>query len=271
MRKVLSYKVRDVAPYINWAYFFHAWQMNGKPQAERELLKKDAEVMLRQFDESFSTHAVFRLFDANSDGDDIMVEGVRMPMLRQQRPSKGSGWCLCLADFVRPVSMGTADRIGLFATTVDALMECPHEDDPYQKMLAQTLADRLAEATAERLHQEVRKSFWGYAPDEDLTISQMQTEEFQGIRPAVGYPSLPDTSVNFIIDKLIDMGEIGIRLTENGAMRPHASVSGLMIAHPKAHYFDLGKIGDDQLADYANRRGMPLVMARKFLASNLDN
>ena len=217
-----------------------------------------------------ATHAILGLFEANSDGDDIIVGDVRMPMLRQQRPSKGSKWCLCLADYIRPLSSGIADKLGIFATTVDSLMECSHEDDPYMKMLAQTLADRLAEATAEILHQQVRKTFWGYAPNENLTISQMQAEEFQGIRPAVGYPSLPDTSVNFLIDKLIGMGEIGIRLTENGAMRPHASVSGLMMAHPKARYFDLGKIGNDQLNDYASRRGMPVVMARKFLASSIE-
>ena len=137
------------------------------------------------------------------------------------------------------------------------------------RMLAQTLADRLAEATAERLHEQVRKEFWGYAPEEQLSIPEMLSERFQGIRPAVGYPSLPDTSLNFIIDRLLDMQGIGIRLTEHGAMRPHASVSGLMISHPQARYFNLGKIGDDQLADYADRRGIPVEMMRKFLASNL--
>ena len=148
-------------------------------------------------------------------------------------------------------------------------MEKRYADDPYMRMLAQTLADRLAEATAERLHEQVRKEFWGYAPEEQLSIPEMLAERFQGIRPAVGYPSLPDTSLNFIIDRLLDMQGIGIRLTEHGAMRPHASVSGLMISHPQARYFNLGKIGDDQLADYADRRGIPVEMMRKFLASNL--
>ena len=270
MREVITYQVSQVAPYINWAYFYHAWQMNGKPQQDREQLRKDADSLLVQFDSLYSTHAVVGLFDANSEGDDIMIGDMRVPMLRQQRPSASEGWCLCLADFVRPKSLGVKDRVGVFATTVDAGMEKGHAHDPYLKMLAQTLADRLAEATAERLHEQVRKTLWGYAPDEDLTIQQMQAEAFQGIRPAVGYPSLPDTSVNFLIDRLVNMGEIGIRLTEHGAMRPHASVSGLMLAHPKARYFDLGKIGNDQLADYADRRGIPVEMARKFLASNME-
>jgi cobalamin-dependent methionine synthase I len=136
-------------------------------------------------------------------------------------------------------------------------------------MMAQLLADRLAEATAERMHQEVRTRYWGYAPDEQLSSDELHMEHFQGIRPAVGYPSLPDASLNFLLDRLLDMSQIGIRLTESGAMRPHASVSGLMMAHPQARYFSIGKIGDDQLADYARRRGIPLQLARKFLAANL--
>ena len=135
--------------------------------------------------------------------------------------------------------------------------------------LAQLLADRLAEAAAERMHEQVRKDIWGYAKDEQLTIPEMLVEKFQGIRPAVGYPSLPDTSLNFVLDELIDMKQIGIRLTESGAMKPHASVSGLMMAHPQARYFNLGKIGADQLQDYARRRGLPVEVCRKFLASNL--
>jgi cobalamin-dependent methionine synthase I len=119
------------------------------------------------------------------------------------------------------------------------------------------------------MHEEVRKNYWGYAADERLSIAEMQVEHFQGIRPAVGYPSLPDTSLNFVIDELLDMKQIGIRLTESGAMKPHASVSGLMMAHPKAHYFSIGKIGEDQLRDYARRRGLPVEVMRKFLAANL--
>ena len=112
--------------------------------------------------------------------------------------------------------------------------------------------------SAERMHEEVRKKYWGYATDEQLTIPEMLNEHWQGIRPAVGYPSLPDTSLNFVIDQLLNLSQIGIRLTESGAMKPHASVSGLMLAHPDARYFSIGKIGDDQLRDYALRRGQML-------------
>ena len=136
-------------------------------------------------------------------------------------------------------------------------------------MLVQTVADRLAEATAEKLHHEVRTRYWGYAPDEQLTMSQIHAEQFQGIRPAIGYPSLPDTSVNFILSDLLDMKQIDIRLTESGMMTPHASVSGFMFAHPQAHYFSLGKIGEDQLRDYARRRRVPVELMRGFLANSI--
>lgn len=136
-------------------------------------------------------------------------------------------------------------------------------------MMAQLVADRLAEATAECMHEAVRKTYWGYAPDEHLTIDQLHQEQFVGIRPAIGYPSLPDASLNFLLNDVLDMKQIGIRLTDSGAMRPHASVSGLMIAHPQARYFNVGAIGNDQLNDYAKRRNIPLALAKKFLAANL--
>lgn len=148
-------------------------------------------------------------------------------------------------------------------------MESDFSSDPYEKLMMQLVADRLAEATAERLHEQVRKEFWGYARDEQLSIADMLVEHFQGIRPAVGYPSLPDTSLNFVIDRLIGMQQIGIRLTESGAMKPHASVSGLMLASPNARYFSVGTIGDDQLNDYASRRGLPVTLVRKYLSANL--
>ena len=132
-------------------------------------------------------------------------------------------------------------------------------------MLAQTLADRLAEATAERLHQEVRTKIWGYAPDEQASIDDLLNCRYVGIRPAVGYPSIPDASINFMIDNIINIRQIGIRLTESGMMTPHASVSGLMFAHPQAKYFSIGDIGKDQMNDYARRRGLPMEMMKKFL------
>ena len=131
------------------------------------------------------------------------------------------------------------------------------------------LAERLAEATVERLHCDVRRNYWGYAPDESLTISDMLNERYQGIRPAVGYPSMPDMSINFILSDILDMSQIGIHLTESGMMTPHASVSGLMFSHPRATYFDIGKIGEDQLLSYAMRRGFPVEKMRLFLVSSM--
>lgn len=265
MLKYTDYNISTLRPYINWIYFFFAWGLSGKPQEAKDKMRAEAEQMLDRLEKRYGTHAAFGLFDANSDGDDILIGDVRMPMLRQQHPTREGEPNLSLADFIRPLSSGVKDRIGVFATTVDLALEHDFLADDYQRMLAQTLADRLAEATAEVFHMEVRRSIWGYAPDENLSVAELLREDFQGIRPAVGYPSMPDTSVNFIIDRLIDLKQIGIRLTESGAMKPHASVSGLMFAHPKAHYFELGRIGEDQLRDYARRRGLPIELIRRFL------
>ena len=283
---IQSYDISQLRPYINWPYFFFAWQV--KDPSEKERLRQESEVFLDTLEGNYHAHALFLLLDAYSDGDDIIVFrgmrneecGMRIPCLRQQQ---GEPPYLCLADFICPInkshstfhiphstkSLPPSTKIGLFATSVDMGLETDFASDAYQKMLAQLLADRLAEAAAERVHEQVRKEFWGYAKDEQLTIPEMLIEKFQGIRPAVGYPSLPDASLNFILDDLLDMKQIGIRLTESGAMKPHASVSGLMLAHPKAHYFSIGKIGEDQLRDYARRRGLPIEVCRKFLAANL--
>ena len=263
------YNVRAIEPYINWLYFYHAWGLSGKPITEREKLRTEAEAMLLELDSYYHTHAAFGLFEANSDGDDLLIGDVRIPLLRQQHPSKLGSPHLCLADFVRPLSSGVKDQVGIFATTVDLSMEKAYQEDVYKRMLVQTLADRLAEATAEKLHEDVRKHIWGYAPDENLPVEALLREDFQGIRPAIGYPSLPDVSVNFILSDLSGMDKSGIRLTENGMMQPHASVSGFMFAHPQARYFDIGKIGEDQLLDYARRRGMTLEVMRKFVQSSL--
>lgn len=264
----LTYRISDVAPYINWPYFYFAWQISDK--AEQQRMRQEAEDVLQSLGDKYRTHALFAICGANSDGDDIVTDnGTRIPMLRQQRAATGGQPCLCLADFIRPGTSGIRDTAGVFATTVDIGMETDFDGDPYMKMMTQLLADRLAEATAERMHEEVRRKYWGYAPGESLSMDELHAEKFQGIRPAVGYPSMPDTSINFILDTILGFGGIGIRLTENGAMKPHASVSGLMIAHPKAHYFAVGRIGDDQLRDYARRRGIPVEMTRRFLASNI--
>ena len=265
----LTFQISDTRPFINWIYFFHAWGMGGKQGVEREQLKADAEAMLDHWEGRFHTYAVFELFDANSDGDDLLLGNVRIPMLRQQKVSRQRRPSLCLADFVRPLSSGVKDKVGAFATTVDADMEHGYRDDVYRHMLVQVLAERLAESTAERMHTDVRKHYWGYAAGENLPITDILNERYQGIRPAVGYPSMPDMSVNFILSDLLDMPQIGIHLTESGMMTPHASVSGLMFSHPKATYFDIGKIGEDQLRDYARRRGLPVELMRRFLASSL--
>ena len=278
---IISYDISELIPYINWPYFFFAWQV--KEQSEKDRLRQEAEAFLQQLEGKYHAYGLFELFDAHSDGDDIVVckgdrsqeSGVsRIPCLRQQQ---GNPPYLCLSDFLPPHIISTdsclltpdSSKLGVFATSVSLGLETDFDSDPYQKMMAQLLADRLAEAAAERMHEQVRKEYWGYAKDENLSIPDMLVEKFQGIRPAVGYPSLPDTSLNFVLDDLIDMKQIGIRLTESGAMKPHASVSGLMLAHPEARYFSIGKIGKDQLRDYAHRRGLPLELCRKFLAGNL--
>lgn len=260
----IVFDIPSLIPYVNWPYFYYAWQV--KEEQEKIRLRTEAEVFLMKIENRYQAYALFELFTANADGDDIVLDEHRIPLLRQQQ---GKPPYLCLSDFLRPITSGIKDRVGVFATSVDLGLETDFDFDPYQKMMAQLLADRLAEAAAECMHEQVRKNYWGYAKDEQLSIPDILIEKFQGIRPAIGYPSLPDTSLNFVLNDLLDLRQIGIRLTESGAMKPHASVSGLMLAHPKACYFNLGKIGEDQLRDYARRRGLPIEVVRKFLASNL--
>lgn len=304
MIRTLNFGIHEAAPYIDWAYFFHAWgfppRMAGIgsvhgcdgcraqwlasfPEAERARaaeamqLFKDAQRMLAQLDGEFGVHVRFGLFPAAADGDDLILypspeRPVRLPLLRQQQPEAGAP-CLCLSDFVRPVEHGAADTVGVFAGTIDADMEHLYESgeaaDDFRHLLARTLADRLVEAAVEKMHEQVRKSWWGYASGEQLSMADMQAGRFQGIRPAVGYPSLPDQSINFLLASLLNFDSLGIRLTEHGAMMPHASVSGLLLAHPQARYFAVGRIGEDQLESYARRRDIPKEKMRKFLAANL--
>lgn len=296
--ELLSYRIHEVTPYINWIYFFHAWGFQPKfaaiadihgcdscramwlaafPQEERAKaaeamqLFKEANRVLNRLDEVITVQCIYRLCSANTEGDNLLIEDTVFPLLRQQTPHPDGSPFLCLSDFIRPLSSGVADTIGLFASSVSAESENYYKDDPYKHLLVQTLTDRLAEAATEKMHEHVRKAVWGYAPDESLSIPDLMAEKYQGIRPAVGYPSLPDQSVNFILDELLDMKQIGITLTENGAMYPHASVCGLMFSHPQSHYFAVGKIGEDQLEDYARRRGKPIDEMRKFLAANLKS
>ncbi|KAA6321864.1 Methionine synthase [termite gut metagenome] len=292
----ISYLIRDVAPYINWNYFFHAWGFEPRfatiadihdceaccvswmatfpetdqPKAtEARQLYKEACHILRESDKNFKTQTLFKLCRAHADGDNLLLDGIVFPLLRQQTQKlNGDKSYLCLSDFVRPLSSGIADTVGVFASTAGTEIEQIYKEDPYKQLLAQTLADRLAEACTEKMHEYVRKTAWGYAKEENLSMKELFSEKFQGIRPATGYPSLPDQSVNFILNDLLDMSQIGITLTENGAMNPHASVCGLMMAHPSAHYFSVGKIDEIQLSDYAIRRGKTVEEVRRFLINN---
>lgn len=293
---VKEYDIHELVEYINWIYFFHAWGFQPKyssiadihgcdgcramwlvsfkeeerPKASEAMqLHKEAMRMLNSLDGRFKVYVMYRLMDANSDGDNIIMEGKTFPLLRQQTRVNDSDPFLCLSDFVRPADSGIKDTVGCFATTIDPEMEKEFEDDDYKHMLCKTLAERLAEAAAEKIHETIRKSVWGYAPDENLSVKELLNEKYCGIRPAVGYPSLPDISVNFLLDELLDMKRIGITLTENGMMHPHASVSGLMFAHPKSRYFSIGKIDEAQLADYAGRRGKTVDEMRKYLRANI--
>lgn len=249
--KTLHFSIQELVPYINWGYFYHAW---GVKESQATELRTEAEEMLRMWSQE-GREVLFRvrLSEANSQDDDIVLHGDcggRIPLLRQQREPY-----LCLADFVPPMGM-RAEKMGVFASCV------PFE---VKELMEETLADRLAEASAERGHEIVRRDIWGYAPEERLTPKELFGERYQGKRPAVGYPSMPDQSVNFILGRLLDLPSLGITLTENGAMMPHASTTGLMLSHPQCRHFSIGSIGEDQLQDYAQRRGMDKEHLRKFL------
>lgn len=278
MRK--NYRISDLKDYINWVYFFHAWSLPQQSEESKHLFD-EAQKMLQRLQPYVKVKTVVELMPAWSEGDDIVVrpmrpcecgqshpcgEPIRLPMLRQQVPGK-DGMCHCLSDFIRPHSAMRQDKIGIFATSTSIDVHKTFPDDDYSQMLLQTLADRLAEAGAERLHEEVRKTLWGYAPNEQLTMAELHQEKFQGIRPAVGYPCLPDISINFLLDKLIGFKSIGVTLTTSAMMQPHASVSGLMISLPQAHYFAVGKIDSDQLADYARRRQLPPEEIHKYIST----
>lgn len=278
MRK--NYRISDLKDYINWVYFFHAWSLPQQSEESKHLFD-EAQKMLQRRQPYVKVKTVVELMPAWSEGDDIVVqpmrpcecgqshpcgEPIRLPMLRQQVPGK-DGMCHCLSDFIRPHSAMRQDKIGIFATSTSIDVHKTFPDDDYSQMLLQTLADRLAEAGAERLHEEVRKTLWGYAPNEQLTMAELHQEKFQGIRPAVGYPCLPDISINFLLDKLIGFKSIGVTLTTSAMMQPHASVSGLMISLPQAHYFAVGKIDSDQLADYVRRRQLPPEEIHKYIST----
>lgn len=295
---IVEYEIHELAEYINWIYFFHGWGFQPRfatiadihgcdscrvnwimtfkeeeraKAAEAMQLHKEAVRMLNELDGEYKVYAIYKLMDANADGDNLILDGKRFPLLRQQTHARPEDPFLCLSDFVRPLSSGITDTVGGFATTVDVRMEERYEGDDYKMLLVKILAERLAEAAAEKVHLDIRKGAWGYAKDENLSIKQLLDEDYQGIRPAVGYPSLPDMSVSYLLDAHIDMKRIGITLTENGMMQPNASVCGLMFAHPASRYFAIGKIDQEQLEDYAQRRNMPIEILRKYLSGNLQS
>lgn len=295
--------LEELIPYINWIFFFSAWKLNGKfaemtqihscdscraswltgiPEADRSKaseamqLYKDAVKLLDKLVDMKVEYckAVYGFFPANSEGDTLQIGDVTLPVLRQQA-RKTEPVYKSLADYILPASTGRTDYIGAFTVTAGAGMEymkekLEQEGDTYTSMLLQTLSDRLAEALAEYLHEKVRKEYWGYAPDESLSVPDLFKVKYQGIRPAIGYPSLPDQLLNTTMDQLLNMSQIGISLTENGAMYPTASVSGIYIAHPDSQYFMIGTIGEDQLSDYTSRRGLPEQEVRKVLTKNLS-
>ena len=296
-----TFSIEEIEPYINWTYFFYAWRLPSEhaaiaymhdcpacnasyigsftgirnSQAKEALrLYHDAKKTLSDFAaKGYGVKCVFMLAQANSKDEDIIIfnnEGYKtatIPFLRQQTAGE-DGYCLCMSDFILPADSGKKDKIGIFAVSADKKIT-DSEDDSYKDMLNQTLADRLAEAGAELLHLIVRKDIWAYQPDECLSMKELHNEAFVGIRPAVGYPSMPDISINFILDNILDFSRIDVCLTENGMMTPHASVSGLMISHPRAKYFNVGKISMEQLNDYSKRRGLPADTMEKYLSANL--
>ncbi len=241
-----TFTIDELVPHISWVHFFYTWQVSSHKE-EAEKLRTEADTILAKLKDKVSVEYMLCPFRARSSGDDIILaDSVSIPFLRQQVPGS-DGSCLCLSDYVKERD----DRIYIFATTVRRHDEAAAYEDDYQKLLTVTLSDRLAEAAAELLQQKVEQT-------EGLPQASL-------IRPAVGYPSIPDMSINFIVDKLCGFGNIGVRLTENGMMIPHSSVSGFIILNTDARYFSVGKISEEQLQDYARRRGFALERMKKFV------
>jgi len=285
----------ELRNYIDWTPFFQTWQLAGRyPNIlhdevvgeEAQRLFRDANRLLDRIiaEKWLTAKAVFGLFPANAIGDDIEVYGDEsrsrvltvFHTLRQQHEKGAERANRALADYIAPKSTGMIDYIGGFAVTAGIgleelvkMFESAHDD--YNSIMAKALADRLAEALAEMLHKKVRTEYWGYAPDEQTNNDDLIEEKYQGIRPAPGYPACPDHTEKRILFDLLEVEKhTGIFLTENFAMYPAASVSGLYFAHPEAVYFGLGKIGKDQVEDYARRKGMSVEEVERWLAPNLN-
>jgi 5-methyltetrahydrofolate--homocysteine methyltransferase len=289
-----NYPLDELARYVDWTPFFITWELHGKYPSilndekvgkEATRLFNDAQAMLKRViaDRALTANGVIGLFPANSVGDDdieVYIDESRSVLrttlhtLRQQDEKPPGKPNRALADFVAPKNSGRQDYVGAFAvciTGAEALakqFEAKHDD--YNAILVKALADRLAEAFAERLHERVRKEFWGYVKDEALDNEALIQESYQGIRPAPGYPACPDHTEKELLFKLIDAtANAGVQLTESFAMWPASAVSGFYFSHPEAKYFAVGKLGRDQVADYARRKGMDLATVERWLSPNL--
>jgi 5-methyltetrahydrofolate--homocysteine methyltransferase len=274
--------VREVQPtiaelreLIDWQFLFLAWELKGKYPAilkepvARELFD-DANTMLDKIiaDGSFQARGLYGFWPAHADGDDIVLDdGHSFPMLRQQTEKPAGRANRCLADYIAPAG----DHLGGFAVAIHGADKLAKkyeaEYDDYRAIMVKALADRLAEAFAEYLHLKARRAW--FEPDAQPKLADLHAERFRGIRPALGYPACPDHSEKKELFQLLDTGRIGVALTESFAMTPAAAVSGLIFAHPEAKYFTVGRLGKDQVEDYATRRGLPVAEVERWLRPNL--
>jgi 5-methyltetrahydrofolate--homocysteine methyltransferase len=261
--------------YIDWQFFFHAWELKGKypaileHPAARELYD-DAQEMLDEIvrDRLLQARGVYGFWPAHAEEDDVVLdEGTRFAFLRQQSAYGDSRPNRSLADYVNP----EGDYLGAFAVAVHGADELSvrheAEHDDYRSIMVKALADRLAEAFAEYLHELTRRSW--YEPEEQLSTDDLVAEKFRGIRPAFGYPACPDHTEKRKLFDLLQAKDVGLELTESYAMTPAAAVSGIYLAHPLSRYFSVGRLGRDQVEDYAARKGMPLEEAERWLRPNL--
>ena len=283
----------ELVGYIDWSPFFRSWDLHGKfpdiltdkvvgEQATE--LYKDVQILLKKVLEEklFTAKAIFGIFPAQADGDDIIVQDVetqkelaRFRTLRQQAKRSDGKEYFALSDFIAPQDTGKQDYIGCFCVTTgfgtnELAKQYEEKHDDYTAIMVKALADRFAEAYAEFLHKKVRKEYWGYASDETLDNDALIKEKYIGIRPAPGYPACPDHLEKPTIWELLKVEQhIGVSLTESMAMWPAASVSGYYFAHPKSKYFGVGKITEDQVKDYAERKGIEIEQAKRWLAPNI--
>ena len=291
-----NFPLETLAEYIDWSPFFHTWELSGRYPAiltdhvvgkEAAKLFEDAQEMLKRIisEQWLTAKAVIGFFPANSDGDDIILyidesrteQREVLHHLRQQNVKAPGRPNYCLSDFVAPVGSGIADYIGGFAVTAgigieEKLNQFEQDHDDYSSIMLKALADRLAEAFAEYLHLAVRREYWGYAEQEEHDNEALIKEAYQGIRPAPGYPACPDHTEKAKLFELLNVTEhTTIELTENFAMYPTAAVSGWYFAHPESQYFNVGKIDQDQLKNYAQRKGMSIEVAERWLAAHLNH